>query len=61
VAGHEHHEHLFCVDCGRIIEFVQDDIERLQTEVCRKHRFTPVSHTLQIRGFCEECSFRLED
>jgi len=50
-----HHEHLVCVRCGEILEFVQDEIERLQDEVCRQHRFRPVSHTLQIYGTCERC------
>jgi Fur family ferric uptake transcriptional regulator len=51
----EHHEHLVCVRCGEILEFVQDEIERLQDEVCREHRFQPLSHTLQIYGTCERC------
>jgi Fur family ferric uptake transcriptional regulator len=55
VFGREHHEHLVCVRCGRILEFVQQDIERLQDEVCREHGFRPLSHTLQIRGICEAC------
>ena len=50
-----HHEHLVCVRCGEILEFVQDEIERLQEEICREHRFLPVSHSLQIYGTCERC------
>jgi len=53
--GREHHEHLICVECGKILEFVQDEIERLQDEVCREHRFQPLRHTLQIYGTCEAC------
>lgn len=53
--GREHHEHMLCVRCGRILEFVQHEIERLQDEVCRAHGFRPLSHTLQIRGVCEAC------
>lgn len=55
VFGREHHEHLVCVRCGAILEFVQEEIERLQDQVCREHRFRPLSHTLQIHGICVEC------
>jgi Fur family ferric uptake transcriptional regulator len=55
VFGREHHEHMVCVRCGKIFEFVQREIERLQEEVCRKHGFRPLSHTLQIRGICGAC------
>lgn len=53
--GREHHEHLICVECGKILEFVQEEIERLQDEVCRTYRFEPRRHTLQIYGTCEAC------
>lgn len=56
VVGRDHHEHLICISCGRMIEFVQAEIERLQNEVCRRHRFHPVRHTLQIQGICEDCA-----
>jgi Fur family ferric uptake transcriptional regulator len=56
--GREHHEHLICVECGKILEFVQEEIERLQDEVCREHRFKPSRHTLQIYGTCETCQAR---
>ena len=56
--GDEHHEHMICVVCGRILEFVEEEIERLQLEACRRHRFRPISHTLQIQGVCNECQRR---
>jgi Fur family ferric uptake transcriptional regulator len=56
--GREHHEHLICVECGKILEFVQEEIEQLQDEVCREHRFQPLSHTLQIYGTCDACRSR---
>jgi len=51
----EHHDHLECVACGRIIEFKDDALETLQDKVCRKHGFTPVEHRLGIRGYCASC------
>ena len=55
VYGHEHHDHLVCNKCGKIIEFVEYGIEKLQDEVCKKHKFKADSHRLQIQGLCEDC------
>ncbi len=55
VYGHEHHDHLVCNECGKIIEFVDHRIERLQDEVCKKNNFEPESHRLQIQGLCADC------
>ncbi len=53
--GRHHHDHMVCVACGRIIEFENRDIERLQEEVCRRKRFNMTGHTPQIRGYCSDC------
>ena len=52
----EHHEHMICLRCGKVIEFTSDEIERLQDDVCRLHRFRAVRHTHQIIGYCRRCS-----
>ena len=51
----EHHDHLLCVHCGAVVEFVSPEIERLQEEVCRKYGFTALSHAHQINGLCARC------
>lgn len=56
VYGHEHHDHLVCNNCGKIIEFVEHRIEKLQDEVCKSNKFKPESHRLQIQGLCEDCT-----
>ena len=53
--GHEHHDHMICIKCGRIIEFKENKIEKLQDEVCRKYSFKPTEHRLGIRGYCSRC------
>ncbi len=53
--GQEHHDHLQCLACGRIIEFRDDELERLQERVCRRHGFQAVEHRLGIRGYCAAC------
>ena len=55
ILGREHHDHLLCVKCGKIIEFRNNKIEKLQDEVCKKHNFKPIFHRLIIRGLCEDC------
>lgn len=56
VLGHVHHDHLMCLDCGRIDEFHDDRIEDLQLEVCRKKGFQLVTHDLRLRGYCKACT-----
>ncbi len=55
VHGHEHHEHLVCVKCGKIIEFTDERIEKFQEEVCLANKFKAESHRFQIMGYCENC------
>ncbi|HEX67741.1 MAG TPA: transcriptional repressor [bacterium] len=60
VWGHPHHDHLICIRCGKIIEFEDERIEKLQEEVCRKFGFQPVEHRLGIKGYCKECQKKLK-
>jgi len=55
LATGDHHDHIVCLRCGKIIEFRNDEIERLQEEVCRRHGFRPLGHRMQIAGYCREC------
>lgn len=54
--GHEHHDHLVCVKCGRYIEVSKPEIEKLQDELTRERRFIPLRHKLQIFGVCGDCT-----
>lgn len=53
--GTEHHDHLICTVCGKIIEFTNDRIEQLQQDVARRHNFEVSDHTLEIFGICDAC------
>ena len=55
MAGRSHHDHLICVECKKIIEFVDQEIEELQDQVCQEYDFTPINHRLEIFGVCSEC------
>lgn len=52
----QHHDHLVCTGCGRVVEFVSPGIAALQTEICRAHGFVPSRHTLRIDGICVRCA-----
>lgn len=53
--NNKHHDHLYCVKCGKIIEFEDNQIEKLQDRACLKKKFKPFKHTLRIVGICREC------
>lgn len=54
----EHHDHLVCTSCGKVIEFIDPAIERRQDAVCRAHDFVATSHSHQIWGLCGACRSR---
>ncbi len=51
----EHHDHLVCTRCGRIVEFVDPKIEARQAAVANDHGFLTEDHSLVIYGTCPEC------
>jgi Fur family ferric uptake transcriptional regulator len=55
VLGRPHHDHLICLECGEITEFVSDKIALAQSEICREKKFRPQSATFQIFGICSKC------
>ncbi len=46
----EHHDHLIDVKSGDVIEFHNEEIERLQVEIARKHGYKLVDHRLELYG-----------
>lgn len=58
LAPKRHHDHLTCVDCGRIVEFENTQIEVLQEAVARQHDFTLTGHVLELYGVCRKCQDR---
>ena len=53
--GHDHHDHIICTKCGRFIEVVSDEIERLQEQLMKRHGFLPQYHRMNLYGTCKEC------
>ncbi len=52
---HQHHDHMICLRCGRVEEFVNDEIERLQEEIARAHHFKLTDHRMELYGLCAAC------
>lgn len=53
--GRPRHDHLICLECGEIIEFVSDKLNKIQAEVCKENNFQLQNSTLQIFGNCSNC------
>lgn len=51
----EHHDHLICIECEKIIEFEDDAIETLQHKVAARQGFELVRHKLELYGVCADC------
>ena len=51
----QHHDHIICTGCGKIVEFLDDEIEKRQEDVALKNGFKITDHTMQIYGICDMC------
>jgi len=50
-----HHDHFICTRCGRIQEFANQTLERLQHEIADQFQFHPLQHKMEIYGLCASC------
>lgn len=60
IIGHQHHDHIICMQCGRIVEFVDERIEELQNKAAKENGFSITGHSLNIFGNCSkhpDCEF----
>ena len=53
--NHEHHDHMICTACGKVIEFYSAEIEALQDQMADNFGFRPTHHSLRLWGLCDEC------
>ena len=52
-----HHHHAICTQCGRIIDLPENnEIEQLVARLATTHHIKNPTHTLEIRGICQQCS-----
>ncbi len=52
---HQHHDHMICSSCGKIIEFFSAELEAIQDAMAAKHKFEVREHLLRIIGLCAQC------
>jgi len=52
---YDHHDHLICVQCGKIVEFISPEIENHQKEICDRFEYDLLRHIHQFFGLCNEC------
>ena len=50
-----HHDHLVCMDCGLIVEFMDQQIEDLQDKIAIQYNFQLKRHIHQLFGICKKC------
>lgn len=60
VEAGEHHDHLVCVNCGLVAEFVDEVIENRQESIAKKAKFKMTDHNLTIYGVCQACDKKRE-
>ena len=53
--GHEHHDHLICLKCGKFEEVYSLKIEKIQNELVKKYGYVQENHKLDIFGLCPRC------
>ena len=50
----KHHDHLVCLQCGKVVEFEDDVIEQRQSDIAKHHKITLTNHSLYLYGECED-------
>ena len=56
ILGREAHEHMICLGCDRIIEWLDAELARVVFRNCAEQSFSPARHSLQVFGYCQDCS-----
>ena len=51
----QHHDHLVCTGCGKIVEFESEEIETAQNDIAKKKGFALEKHRHELYGRCSGC------
>ena len=51
----QHHDHMICTKCRKIVEFEEGHLEELQIKIAAKHGFHMLQHKMEIYGICSDC------
>jgi len=55
IYGHAHHDHLICINCNKIVPFIDKVIEKEQQRIVDENGFELLKHSLLISGICPDC------
>ncbi len=55
IYGQSHHCHLRCIKCGKVVEFVEEELQVIEKRLAEKHDFLVVDHRLDVVGYCSTC------
>ena len=55
-AAGDHHHHLVCTDCHRVVELGECELEPWLAQLGDEHSFTVTAHTVEVAGLCADCS-----
>ncbi len=58
--GGLHHDHIVCMRCGRVEEFLDPEIEDAQRKIASRFGYEMTDHSLVLYGVCEECRQKSE-
>jgi len=53
--GYPQHDHLYCTECGKLIEFTSDELTRIRDEVAAEHGFRVTGQKFIVTGVCRDC------
>jgi len=51
----QHHDHLICTKCRKIVEFSDEQLENLQVQIASVHGFHLLQHKMELYGICKTC------
>ena len=58
LCGGEHHHHLVCASCNRVVELGDCDLESWLDRLGAAHGFTVTAHSVEVTGVCGDCRAR---
>jgi len=51
----QHHDHMICTKCNKIVEFSDENMENLQKKIASRYNFHMLQHRMEIYGICSKC------
>jgi Fur family ferric uptake transcriptional regulator len=61
IYGHGHHCHLRCIQCGKVIEFVEKHMIDVEKNLSAQYDFEILDHRLDVTGYCSKCKQNVKD